>query len=491
MSIRMRFTLLYTAILALTLIFFGATVYTVQAQATINRTQETLVNSVNRLAEMRRFDVAAPRRQPPPPDDQAAPAPANPNALTSSTEAGATHLTDMPRVPFRDQEVYFQVRRAAGEIIFRSANLNDEELPLSEAGQSAVEAGVSWTETVHLSSGRVLVYSAPVDGPDGQLEIVQAARSLADLDHLQNTLLRNLLIAGGIVVAAASGIGWFFSGFVLRPITRITHTAQEIGSEQDFARRVDYDGPRDEVGQLVATFNTMLGQLQGAYSRVEQALQIRRRFVADVSHELRTPLTTIRGNIELLRRVPPIAAEDQSTVINDTAHETDRLIRLVNDLLMLEHSDGVQRLRAEAVPIKPLLEALCQQVGRLAPDRVISCTEVEDVAALGDPDALRQVLLILLDNALTHTAGDVRVSAAASQGESTVISIHDQGPGIPADAMSNVFERFYRGKEARSKPGTGLGLSIAKALVEAQKGTLSVGSSPETGSVFSVRLPRG
>ena len=225
---------------------------------------------------------------------------------------------------------------------------------------------------------------------------------------------------------AAFGIGWFLSGLVLRPIAHITATAQAIGAEQDFDRRVEHRGPNDEVGQLVRTFNAMLAQLQGAYRRVEQALQKQRRFVADVSHELRTPLTTIRGNIELLRRVPAIDPADQPAVVQDIAEETDRLIRLVNDLLMLEHSDARQALRSECVAIKPLVEDACRQMSTLDPGRAITCEAVESASVRGDRDALRQVLLILLENAIKHTAGEIRVSTLV-QPAAVEVRVEDRG----------------------------------------------------------------
>ena len=473
MSIRLRFTLLYTVILALTLVFFGSTVYAVQSRSAFRNTKDALAGFARRLADARSMELNLSRwaARPSPPPDRA-----------------PERETFLIREPFRDQELYFQVRREDGQIIRRSTNLYEQTLPLSNAGLNAIRQDRPWTEAVSIGGLRVLVYSQPLRAPDGTLEIVQVARSVTDQDTALAALRRNLGIAGAIVVLAAFGIGWFFSGLVLRPITRITATAQAIGEEQDFGRRVEYHGPRDEVGRLVTTFNTMLAQLQAAYRRVEDALHLQRRFVADVSHELRTPLTTIRGNIELLQREPPISAEDRVAVVTDIADETQRLIRLVNDLLMLEHSDAGQRLRHEAISIQPLIEESCHQVAALDPERAITCSRIDSVEVIGDPDALKQVLLILLDNAIKHTSGPIEVTAAANAGD-VAIAIRDHGPGIPADMIPKVFERFYRGEEARSKPGTGLGLSIAKALVEAQGGVIEVQSTVGQGSVFTVHLP--
>jgi two-component system, OmpR family, sensor kinase len=481
MSIRMRFALLYTAILAITLTFFGATLYTIQSQGTLTASKSVVSEFARRVAEGRRFQLAGEHWLEDPPPDR----------LPLLQRGESMDLPDRPdiRQSFREQGLYVQVRHSDGVIVFQSGSLNDMELPLSPAASLAVREGRSWVEDVTIQDEHVLVHSEPSLPPDGELEIVQVAVSLGERDQTLNALLRNLTVAGAIVILVALVIGWLFAGYVLRPIDRIRRTAQMIGEEQDFDRRVEFQGPNDELAQLASTFNTMLAQLQVAYRRIERALQMQRRFVADVSHELRTPLTTIRGNIELLRRVPPIKREDESAVVRDIVDETERLIRLVNDLLMLEHSDAGQRLRSEPIPIGPLVKDICHQASLLDPQRRISCSEMDGVVACGDPDALRQVLLILLDNAITHTHGDIDV-AASVDGDQVAISIRDYGPGIPPERLSHIFERFYRGDEARSKPGTGLGLAIAKGLIEGQGGTIRVDSVADQGTAFTVSLPR-
>ena len=181
------------------------------------------------------------------------------------------------------------------------------------------------------------------------------------------------MIGCSLAILAAFAVGWGLAGTVLRPIHRITLTAQAIGAEHDFGRRVQHTGPTDEVGQLAITFNTMLAELESAYRQLEQSLDSQRRFVADASHELRTPLTTVRGNIELLRREPPIDAKERADVLADTKDEVDRLIRLVHQLLVLARADAGQALQREPLPIKPLLEDVCRQARLLAPQRTIRC----------------------------------------------------------------------------------------------------------------------
>jgi two-component system OmpR family sensor kinase len=171
------------------------------------------------------------------------------------------------------------------------------------------------------------------------------------------------------------------------------------------------------------------------------------------------------------------------------AGESDRLIRLVNDLLALAHAESGRQLQSETVWVKPLVEDVCRQARLLDPERTITCTDLVDVAVTGDRDAFKQVLLILMDNALKHTGGAIAVSTAVAD-ERATIGIRDSGPGIDPEVLPYVFERFYRGDEARSRPGIGLGLPIARALVEAQNGTISIESQVAHGSIITFTLPR-
>jgi two-component system OmpR family sensor kinase len=233
----------------------------------------------------------------------------------------------------------------------------------------------------------------------------------------------------------------------------------------------------------------MLSHLQDAYQKVTHALLVQRDFVADVSHELRTPLTTIRGNLALLDHNPPLPHTEQKDVLDDLTGESERLIRLVNDLLTLARADAGRKLNSEPVDIKPLVDDVCRQALILEPGRRIEHQGPDDLVALADRDALKQVLLTLLDNAIKHGQDPVRVTIDEAE-DQVAISVKDSGPGISANLCERIFDRFYRADESRSTPGFGLGLSIAKALVEAQQGTLAVDSEPGVGSTFTVRLPR-
>jgi signal transduction histidine kinase len=472
MSIRLRLTLLYSAILALTLIVFSTILYVTQSHATYDSIKANLVRQAEGISNPRRFPG-------PPPQPPAEGAPPGVPPPERSPFSGA--------LPGR----WTQTRSLDGTVLSRTLDLGEVTLPLSQNGLSAVRKGVGWFETAQVEEQPVLIYSQPFTAQDGSTQIAQVAFPITQPEQSLRTLQTILIIGCGVTILIAFVIGWGLAGTVLRPIHRITRTAQAIGAEHDLRRRVQHTGPNDEVGQLATTFNAMLTELESTYRQLEQTLDSQRRFVADASHELRTPLTTVRGNIELLRREPPMEAQERAEVLADTKDEVDRLIRLVHQLLMLARVDTGRSLHCEPLPIKPLLEDACRQARLLAPQRDISCEPPPDVQVLGDRDALKQVFLILLDNALMHTSPGVAVEMTAVAADGRVaIHVRDTGAGIAPDVLPHIFERFYRGQVSRSGIGTGLGLSIAKELVEAQDGTITVESQVGQGSVFTVTLPQ-
>lgn len=457
MSIRLRLTLLYSAIVALTLIAFSTVLYFAQSESTLATVKASIMQQADRF-------TSGPRRGPDHADDPA--------------QSGS--------LPGR----WTQLRGPDGTVTARTTDLISTTLPLSTEGLRAVLAGSSWTESAQVEDGPVLIYSRPFVSVAGTTNIVQIAAPIAEREQSLSNLRYILIVGSGLVSLAAFAVGWLLGGFALAPIHRITHTAQVIGEEHDFSRRVLHQGPSDEVGQLAVTFNTMLSELETGYRRLEQALDSQRRFVADASHELRTPLTTVRGNIALLGHNPPLEAKEQTEVLADTKDEVERLIRLVNHLLVLARTDAGPALRHEPLPIKPLLEDVCRQISARAGRHTLTCEVLPDLVLLADEDALRQVLIILLDNALVHTPAttSIAVRASIANGRGTLM-VEDNGPGIPSAALPHLFERFYRGDLSRQGEGAGLGLAIAKQLVEAQTGTINVESRLGKGTVFTVSLP--
>ncbi len=479
MSIRLRLTLLYSAILALTLMIFSVALYAAQAQSTLNLVRNDLAKSadpiVNGLTHAQR--------------NLGWPAPIAWVAQREGPEGERAREVLQPLVRDRRPRDLIRILDAGGAILDLPMNDETTQLSLSAEGLAHLKNGETWEEISHDEEGRLFIYSQPLMINNEVVGIVQFARSLADRDRSLRSLGIALLAGSVLTTVIAFGIGWTLSGITLQPIHRITETAREIGEARDFSSRVEHKGPNDELGHLATTFNAMLERLQDAYQQVAHALQAQRDFVADVSHELRTPLTTIRGNLALLQRQPPIPQAEQDDVLDDLIGESERLSRLVSDLLILARADAGRKLELEPVVLTPLVDDVCRQARLLAPERDIACTSDGALAVQANEDALKQVLLILLDNAIKHGKGAIHV-VVEDRDQQANVRVQDDGPGMSPEMQQRLFDRFHRGDTSRSTPGFGLGLSIAHALTEAQQGTITVESAPGKGSAFTVALAK-
>jgi heavy metal sensor kinase len=282
--------------------------------------------------------------------------------------------------------------------------------------------------------------------------------------------------------------GYFLANRALRPIRRITDTAQKI-TAQDLSRRLAYRGARDEISSLASTFDQMLERLQASFER-------ERRFTGDAAHELRTPLTVLKGQIEvaLSRRRDRVTYEK---ILRELSPQVERLIRLSNGLLFLSRSDQ-QQLPFEPVELnlQEWLEILLEQFEPLAREKglEIRTNLPAELPVYGDSDHLIRLFLNLLENALkyTPTAGQITITALKAPGEVQVM-IHNTGPGIPQEHLPHLFDRFYRVEADRSSQtgGNGLGLAIAREIVRLHRGDIEVQSEPGQGMTVTVYLPVG
>lgn len=251
--------------------------------------------------------------------------------------------------------------------------------------------------------------------------------------------------------------------------------------------------PRTEVGQLGIALNRMLDHIAGALS-ARQASETRvRQFVADASHELRTPLTAIRGYAELAQRDQHDVPEQVAHAMGRVESEAQRMTSLVEDLLLLARLDSGRPLGHEPVDLSSLAIDAVSDAHIAGPDHSWNLElPDEPVTVLGDPARLHQVLVNLLGNARTHTGPgtSVTTSIALDAAGGAVLAVVDDGPGIPPELVSNVFERFARGDTSRSRKAgsTGLGLAIVDAVVKAHNGSIAVDSAPGR-TEFRVHLP--
>lgn len=331
------------------------------------------------------------------------------------------------------------------------------------------------------SGSRWRVYVLPLSG---SAEYVATAMPLARLDASIRGFGRLMLATALVGSAGAFLVGWIIAGRATHPIAVLTETAGGIARSREFSRRVPVDPTQDELSRLANTFNEMLASLEQAYATQQ-------RFVADASHELRAPLTLIQANLELARR-PGIKPADQATAIGEAHMEASRLARLVGDLLALARADAGMPIRRERVELDRLVMDVLGETRRLAGAHRLAVDQLEPSIVSGDPNGLRQLLVILLDNALKYTPAEGRIALRlAREGETAVIVVSDTGVGISSEHLPHVFERFYRADPGRSRDpgGTGLGLSIARWIVAQHGGSIELISRPGEGTEAEVRLP--
>ncbi|MHB1005970.1 MAG: sensor histidine kinase [Chloroflexota bacterium] len=326
------------------------------------------------------------------------------------------------------------------------------------------------------------LYVLPTDS--GQRFIVAAV----PLDRVDAAIgrFRQLVPLFTVIGTALSFLGArLVAGRALRPVAVLTAAAAAIAHSHGFSRRVPTGKRQDELGRLALTFNEMLTSLESAYRNQQ-------RFVADASHELRAPLTAIQANLELLERIPGMPAEERGEVVAEASRETRRLTRMVADLLALARADAGVSLRREPVELDRVLLEARSEARQLAHGQVLDIGALEPVQMQGDPDRLKQVLVILLDNALKYTppGGTVTLSLRNGSGWAE-LTVRDTGVGIPPDDLPHVFERFYRADPARARDpgGSGLGLPIAKWIVEQHRGQIRLTSEPGRGTTVTVSFP--
>jgi two-component system OmpR family sensor kinase len=266
----------------------------------------------------------------------------------------------------------------------------------------------------------------------------------------------------------------------LRPLQAISRQARRISEEQSFAERIPLATRRDEIGQLARTINDLL-------QTVDDLLRQHREFVADTSHELRNPLLALRTNLDILERIDD--PEQRRECLDEAREQSERMTRLVSDLLVLARAESTQLIAADAVALGPLLEHVAESARRRAGGRTIQFEQSDPVTVRGDAGRVMQILTNLIKNAIEHTQPDGTITLSLRQTDGwACLAVRDDGEGIAANALPHIFERFYRADPHR-RQGSGLGLAIVKHLAEAHGGRVSVESALGRGSCFTVWLP--
>lgn len=306
-------------------------------------------------------------------------------------------------------------------------------------------------------------------------------------EHTLETL-RELSLAGlGLLFIASLGIGWVIAGRVLLPIGEITDVANEIEAT-DLARRIELQGPDDELKRLADTFDRMLG-------RLDKSFEMQKAFIADASHELRNPLTIIRTNVDVLLDDPKPSPEAVRRAGDVLRRATERMGSLVDDLLSLARLETAGSSR-EALDVRSLLIEASVEHAASAGAAKVRIEVVDPSVTLtvdADCDALKRALANLVDNALRYAPVDTTIQlTAGSEDEWVWFGVTDEGWGVAHEDHERVFERFFRTdrSRARASGGSGLGLAIVRQIAEAHSGKATVSSEPGAGATFTIWLPR-
>ncbi len=450
MSLRLRFSLLYTSLLGGVLLLFSGLIYGLVSIILLNQIDTSLTQEAQNLIS--RLKATSTNQL-----DQ------NSAALYEPTQNILIQFWDTNQKlafsrPALLQTVLDSQGLRSGAPVFHSVETNDQYF--------------------------LRVLSVPLSTARGQVGVLQVAMNMDLVIALQRSLAIVLALLTLAAMFLSGLIIWFVTGRALAPISTLTRIATEITRADDLSRRIPTQGIlNDEVGRLVIAFNDTL-------ERLEKLFTTQSRFLADVSHELRTPLTVIKGNLSLMRRMKEVDEESLSSI----NHEVDRLTRLVGDLLLLAQAEsGRLPLQLGKVELDGLLLDVVQQLQPLAGDRHLIVSEIDEVQLIGDGDRLRQLFINLVSNAIQYTPAGSKVMMRLSKDENFGrLEVSDTGPGIPAQDLPHIFERFYRGERSRKRSptsGFGLGLSIAYWIVKNHNGTIEAQSQEGKGTTFIVRLP--
>lgn len=316
----------------------------------------------------------------------------------------------------------------------------------------------------------------------GTLAVVQRVDREYDFLRMLLILLLGLNLLGAL---AALAIGRMTAARMLAPLNDIIHRTRAIAPDA-LDERLALPPAQDELRLLTQTLNDLLERVQAAFER-------QRRFAQDASHELRTPLTVLQGNADLLARWGKEDPQVRDRCIAAIQRQTDYMHRLVESLLFLTRGDhGVQALRMEEIGLPAFLEELMDERREMDAEHAYRLVQPGDIALRADETLLRQLLLILLDNAAKYTpAGGAIILSAEEDGEDVCLRVQDTGCGVPQEQLQRIFERFYRVDKARARQtgGTGLGLAIASAIVSMHGGDIMAQNAPDGGLIVTARIP--
>ncbi|MBX3295852.1 MAG: heavy metal sensor histidine kinase [Acidobacteria bacterium] len=462
-SIRFRLTVWYAGLLAALLALFGASMYFGLASYLEWSLKDSLVKQAQQIAVSHLADVGM---------------------TGEDYVVGEIEEHYAPQINSR----FVRVTRGDGSVMYVSGTPEDgsfDPTGLPVPPTAPVEASI---REVHppRGDGELLLYTMPFVARDSSRFVIETGAPYDPVESVLRGLLLTLGLGMPVVVVLSIGGGYFVMRRALVPVDDLTQSAERITS-RNLNERLPVVKTGDELERLSIALNSMVARLDAAFTHI-------RRFSADASHELRTPLTVLRGELEELAQQPMLNEESRER-IGSALEETERLAKIVESLLVISRLDaGEARMERTRLDLAELTATTVEQLRLLAEDKNIElfCQTPESIEIEGDRARLKQVIVNLIDNAVKYTPPGGKVEVRVTrENDNAALEVRDFGIGIPSEALSHIFERFYRVDKARSRAigGTGLGLAIVKSICGAHGGKVEVESVESEGSRFRIRLP--
>jgi len=471
MPVRVHLTLLYLALFTAAFLMLAVLLHVLFTRSLSVQLDESILTEARGIGSLLQGDVAAGKL----PSGVATGDPTTPQNSENEPES-FEHIEAMHLV---DPNLHFEMLDPQGRLVANSNNLANSRLwsgapPSAHAGSFGVYASSQL--------GPLRRYVLPVATPAGVWTVIGAG-PLRPIQTTVDTLHRLLWTSLPLLLTVVGVLGYSLAAHALRPVAAITATAQSI-REGDLSGRIALTGPRDELKHLADTFDAMIGSL-------DQLVRTQRQFLADASHDLRTPLTVICAALESTQRNRNADVRQLREVSAIVYQEARGMQRLVEDLLTLARADAGQiPLQLAPVQLDDVVKEACEAAAWLLQGRPLHVNLPHEVSVTADAGRLHQLVLNLLVNAAQHTpvGGAVSVELREQAGR-VLLSVRDDGPGISPEHLPHLFDRFYRGDDARTGTGSGLGLPICRWIAQAHGGTLEVQSEPGRGTTFTCDLP--
>jgi heavy metal sensor kinase len=460
-AIRFRLTAWYAGLLSALLVLFGIFIYFTLDRFLEAGLRDTLAKEAQTIGETLLHDVVQ-------------------NGDDYVVAEIEEHFA--PRIMGR----FVRVTRPDGTVLYQSGVPHSGEFDPTAVSVQRADAFPLWREEHLPNGGELLVYGTPYVERTGTKYLIEAGVPHEQVERVLHGLVLSLGIALPVIVAIAIGGGYVFMRSALKPLDEVATTAERITS-RNLNERVPVQPTGDELEKLSVSINRMMARLEESFHHIS-------RFSADASHEIRTPLAIIRGELENALQSPAVTPELKQTV-GSALEETERLSRIVEQLLEMSRLEAgetlIERSRFDLVQ---LAKTTVDQMRPLAEEKKLKLNVdgAKPVEIEADRIRMQQIVVNLVDNAIKYTGDEGSIAVSVFPGNRmAILEVADTGIGIPQDALSQVFDRFYRVDKARSRQlgGTGLGLAIVKSICAAYGGTVTVKSAEGQGAIFRIELP--